>query len=208
MNRKIILFLAVLCGLSLTEGVYANTSSPEGYCPRPLQFYAGMVGGVERMNGRRSESLSEFNAGTGATVVTTYSDNLRMLENNATLSLLGGFLWKLLPLPIVIGPEFYFGRGNARSTVTDTLDVDPVSGNRRLYSTEFQRKFFYGGSFALVITFAKITLSLPRLESTAVNSLPKGTSHSIPFSPQLLSIGRKVLMAFCGELVLKRVLGL
>lgn len=141
MNCKIVFLLTALIGQSLTQGIYAHTRSSQDHCP-PMQFYAGIVGGIERMNGRRTDSLTENVA--GASTVSTYAQNLRMLENNATLTFLGGFLWKLPTLPVVMGPEFFFGRGNASSNVTDTR-LDPGGVNYRFYSTDFQRKFFYGG---------------------------------------------------------------
>jgi hypothetical protein len=100
-------------------------------------FMRVLWGGIDRMTGRRTEQLSEVAVG-----VTTYTDNKRILENNSTISVVGGFLWKFPPLPILMGPEVYFGRGNAMSSVTATTQ-DGV-GNR-YYSTDFQRKFFYGG---------------------------------------------------------------
>jgi hypothetical protein len=141
MNRKIILLLTALSGQFLTQSAYAYTDSSQKHCP-PLQFYAGMVGGIERMNGRRTDSLSETFG--GVPITSTYAENLRMLENNATLTFLGGFLWKLPTLPVLVGPEFFFGRGNATSNVTDTR-LNPAGANYRFYSTDVQRKFFYGG---------------------------------------------------------------
>jgi len=152
MNRRILLFVAIVCGQLVSKEVYAQASS-ESHCP-PIQFYAGMVGGIERMNGRRSEGLSETPLGVPPTVTTSYTTNLRMLENNGYLSFMGGFLWKLPPLPVLIGPEIYFGRGNTRSTITDTTHPDNL-GNQRLYSTEFARKFFYGGLIRIGVHFCQ-----------------------------------------------------
>jgi hypothetical protein len=153
MNRKIILLVAIMCGQLFIPEAYAETHSSESHCP-PIQFYAGMVGGIERMTGRRSEGLTETVGGVSTQF--SYTNNIRMLENNAYLSFMGGFLWKLPPLPILIGPELYFGRGNTRSTVTNTTTTNPaVPGQTRLYSTEFARKFFYGGLIRIGYHFCR-----------------------------------------------------
>jgi len=140
MNRKILLLLAVLVGLSSTGEAYVNPPS-EPACS-PVIFYAGMVGGIERMTGRRAESLTETIA--GVPTVTTYGVDQRMLENNGNLSFVGGFLFGPPAESMRIGPEFFFGRGNALSNVSDARQT-PDGLNNRFYSTDFQRKFFYGG---------------------------------------------------------------
>lgn len=99
----------------------------------PLIPYLGIVGGIERLSGRQSESF------TNAGATTVMSLNRRMLENNSTLSFVGGFLWKFPPLDILMGPEFFFGRGNAGSS----FFFNDTANNS--YSNNFQRKFFYGG---------------------------------------------------------------
>lgn len=152
MNRKIIFLVGLICIQMFSKNIFANSESTNHHCP-PLQFYAGMVGGIDRMNGRRSESLTETVAGTSR--ITSYTSNFRMLENNAYLSFMSGFLWKLPPLPILIGPEIYLGRGNTRSTITDASHVNPANGQKRLYVTEFARKFFYGGLIRIGYHFCR-----------------------------------------------------
>jgi hypothetical protein len=137
MNRKIIFLVAMVFGASM-KSTYAEDDIPhQTLIEKPVQFYTGLVGGIDRMTGRRTEQLSE------AAAITTYTNNMRMLENNSTISLVGGFLWKFPPLPILMGPEVYLGRGNAMSSFTAT--TQDALGNNRYYSTDFQRKFFYGG---------------------------------------------------------------
>jgi len=146
MDRKILLLVAMVCGFSMGKA-HANTNADadddtydaphQTLVERPLKYYVGLVGGIERMTGRRTEGLSE------AAASTVYADNKRILENNSTISAVGGFLWKFPPLPIWMGMEAYLGRGNALSSVTAT--TPDALGNNRYYSTDFQRKFFYGG---------------------------------------------------------------
>lgn len=137
MGRKIFLFVAIVCGLSMGAARADSDEPHQTLVERPLQFYAGLVGGIDRMMGRRTEGLSE------PALLTVFAGNKRMQENNSTISAVGGFWWKLPPLPVLLGPEVYFGRGNALSNVSaNSLDA---AGNSRLYSTDFQRKFFYGG---------------------------------------------------------------
>jgi hypothetical protein len=101
MNHKIIFLLVMVLG-AFVEKVCAEDYMPQQtLVERPTQFYAGLVGGIDRMTGRRTEQLSE------AAGLTTYTDNKRILENNSTISVVGGFLWKLPPLPILMGPEVY-----------------------------------------------------------------------------------------------------
>jgi len=164
MNRKILLLLAALVGLTFTGEAYANTSEEAyAYTPpesdiSPVVWYAGMVGGIERMTGRRSESLTETIA--NVPTVTTYGIDHRMLENNGNLSFVGGFLIGPYSESIRIGPEFFFGRGNALSNVSDTR-LDPAGAINRFYSTDFQRKFFYGGLVRIGYLFCeKYFLSL------------------------------------------------
>ena len=137
MNHKIIFLLVMVLGAFGEKVCAEEYMPPQTLAERPTQFYAGLVGGIDQMTGRRTEQLSE------AANLTTYTDNKRILENNSTMSVVGGFLWKFPPLPILMGPEVYFGRGNARSTVTAT--TQDALGNNRYYSTDFRRKFFYGG---------------------------------------------------------------
>ena len=146
MNRKISLLIAMMCVQGLMAEVRANTPQ------KPIQFYAGLSGGIERMNGRRTEGLTEIVG--GAPFQSIYTTNKRMLENNATVSFIAGFLWKFPPLPLLMGPEFYFGRGNALSNVTD-IRRDPAGVNNRFYSTDFQRKFFYGGLIRVGYQFCR-----------------------------------------------------
>jgi hypothetical protein len=147
MGRKLFLLVALLFG-QFIPNAFAETQSSDKGCP--THFYLGMAGGLERLNGRRSEGLSEIIA--GVTTVTSYTSNFRMLENNGYLSFVGGFLWKFPPLPIYIGPEVYLGRGNARSTVTDSNHVDNL-GNNRFYSTDYARKLFYGALMRIAYEF-------------------------------------------------------
>ncbi len=49
-----------------------------------------------------------------------------------------------------MGAEGYFGRGNALSSVRDTR---AAGANNRFYSTDFQRKFFYGGLLRVACEF-------------------------------------------------------
>ena len=157
MSRKIIfLFIAIwvggFSGAGLAESSSEESNSEESGCHRkPIEVYAGLVGGIERMNGRRTEAVS--NAG----VVTFFSTNKRMLENNSTVSFVAGFLGTMPEGPILIGPEFFFGRGNATSNVTQA----DVALNQ--YYTDFQRKFFFGGLIRAGYEFYKnylITLAL------------------------------------------------
>jgi hypothetical protein len=141
-SKGILLLAGLLCSLLPGKGE-ANTDSNSGERHETLQVYAGLVGGIERMSGRRTDSL----VNGGATTV--YALKKRMLENNATLSLVGGFLWKFPPLDILMGPEFFMGRGNATSNVSyaDSLN--------NYYSTDVQRKFFYGDLIRIGTDFCK-----------------------------------------------------
>jgi len=151
MFRKLYFILGIICAQILRSGVLADSSSSDH--SQPTKFYEGVIGGIERMTGRRSEGLIETVG--GARFTTSYSSSYRMLENNAYLSFVTGFLWKLPPLPLLIGPEFYFGRGNTRSTVTDTVQKDPNNGNYRLYSADYARKFFYGALLRVGYQFCR-----------------------------------------------------
>ncbi|MGV8949417.1 MAG: hypothetical protein ACOH2E_08710 [Candidatus Paracaedibacter sp.] len=167
MNRKIIFLVALVLGVSI-ESIRAGDDVPQPtLVERPVQFYAGLVGGIDRMTGRRTEQLSE------AAAITTYTNNMRMLENNSTISIVGGFLWKLPPLPILMGPEVYFGRGNATSSVTAT--TRDALGNNRYYSTDFQRKFFYGGLIRVGYLFCPDLLGILSLGIDRSQFLTKRT---------------------------------
>ena len=144
MNRTVSLIATLMLGHLCMSDVHAQTA----YQPalKGFQFYVGLSGSGEQMSGRRSESFNEENLllGSPARTQTVYTNNLRMLEKNAVVSLMTGFLWKIPTLPLLIGPEIYAGRGNALSAVKD-VRLDPfVGGENRLYSTDFQRKSFYG----------------------------------------------------------------
>ncbi len=112
MGCKTGLLVATVCGLGMgkayaevdtvsddTEYVYTDANAPHQthVGEKPTKFYVGLVGGIERMTGRRTEGLREP-AG-----LTIYQSNKRMLENKATISAVGGFLWKLPPPPSLDG---------------------------------------------------------------------------------------------------------
>ena len=155
MNRKLNLMVLILlvCPF-LTARASADSLSTESSSQVncPSIYYAGMVGGFERLTGRRTESLKETVA--GATVTTSYSLNRRILENSGTISFIGGMMWRLNPLPIYMGPEFYVGRGSALSSLVDTRP-DSTTTNSRVYSTDFQRKLFFGGQLRAGFFFCK-----------------------------------------------------
>lgn len=138
--KKITVMLGALCSQGLVGQAYADASS--GHHCKPVQFYAGLAGGIERLSGKRNESANE-DAGGGARITTIFTDGKSMNENNVAVSLLTGFLWKPSNHPIVLGPEIFFGRGNTTSTVNDDR-FDAASNAFRHYSTTLQRKLFYG----------------------------------------------------------------
>ena len=136
MNRKISLLITALFAQGLIENVHAKNSSPQN----AVQFYAGLSGGIEWMDGKRTDSLNEDIG--GARTITNYADNLNVRRDNAVISAIGGFMWKLPSVPLLIGPEIFFGRGNALSSVRDSR-LDPFN-ETRFYVADFQRKHFYG----------------------------------------------------------------
>jgi hypothetical protein len=170
MGHKILLLIAMMCGLSMGKARAEYDTPHQTLVERPVQFYAGLAGGIERMTGRRTESLSE------AARSTAYADNKRILENNSTVSAVGGFLWKFPPLPIWMGPEIYLGRGNALSSVTAT--TPDALGNNRYYSTDFQRKFFYGGLIRVAYFFCPDLLGSASLGIDRSQFLTKRTLNT------------------------------
>lgn len=151
MNRKFSFLALILLTQSLAGSAYAeaNAASPSPIL-NAFQFYLGATGGMERMSGKRSDSLNEADAG-GDRITTVYVDNRRMFENNPTLSAMTGVLWKIPSLPVLIGPELFLGRGATLSSVKDTrLDLVPET---RFYTTDFQRKLFYGALVRLGYQF-------------------------------------------------------
>ncbi|MBM3632126.1 MAG: hypothetical protein FJX03_00235 [Alphaproteobacteria bacterium] len=155
MNRKLNLLFLILLVCPLLTGKTSADSSSEGSSSQihcPSIYYVGMVGGIERLTGRRTEGLTETVA--GGKVTTSYSLNRRILENSGTVSFMGGMMWRLNPLPIYMGPEFYVGRGSALSSLVDTRP-DSTTTNSRVYSTDFQRKLFFGGQLRTGFFFCK-----------------------------------------------------
>lgn len=152
MSYKICLLTALFCVQGFVGSAHAETSPPR--VSKPVQFYLGVAGGVERMSGRRSESLNEESAAAaGVRVISVYSDNRRMTENNPSLSGMAGFVWKLPSVPVMMGPEVFLGRGTTLSSLKDTrLDTTPEN---RFYMTDFQRKTFYGALVRLGFQFCQ-----------------------------------------------------
>jgi hypothetical protein len=143
MGRKIYALAALMCGHAMVGEAYAVPVNPN-----PIQFYAGLAGGMEQMTGRRSESLDEEDLNNPpARIQTIYNQNLRMSQANPAVSLMGGFLWNMPAQPLVLGPEIYFGRGSTLHSVKD-YRPDPFGalglGDTRSYTADFQRRYFFG----------------------------------------------------------------
>ncbi|MBX9804964.1 MAG: hypothetical protein K2Y18_04320 [Alphaproteobacteria bacterium] len=164
MNRKIFFLLMMIASLGLIGNASANSWQDNTYCSKPIFFYVGMSGGVERLMGRRTEVLSEGAVRTG------YTTGKGILENNGVVSAIGGFLWKFPPLPVLMGIEGYIGRGNSLSSVID-IRADLGGVNNRYYSTDILRKVFYGGLVRIGYLFCQdnflyVSLGLDRSQFT------------------------------------------
>src|SRR5690606_22832850 len=106
MKYRHYLLAAIISGVN---GVNAAPTSSQ----ISTQFYLGLSGGAERMTGKRSESFTEDDPLSNRIKIIDQTQS--MSTNNAMTSLLAGFSWKLSNLPVLLGPEIYFGRGNTSS---------------------------------------------------------------------------------------------
>ena len=159
MGRKLSLISALLCSSLISHNACAETPPSS----KPFQFYGGVSLGVERMEGSRSESVSEDNAnlGNNTYITTTYSNNKTMKGNNAVVSALAGFLSKISTTSFYIGPELYVGRGNTKDSLNNThAGIQPTLGGgyNVYYSTSIQRKYFYGALIRLGYKFCNTYL--------------------------------------------------
>lgn len=142
MLRKISLLTLALCSQTVAD-TFDFDSTPSR---TPVQFYAGLSGGFERMTGRRTDSIREDSPLAAGTFITTVFADKGMNETNVETSLVGGILWQFPQSSIVLGPEIYIGRGNTQSNIKDDRpDLNIGVGNSfRHYSTTLHRKI-YGG---------------------------------------------------------------
>lgn len=142
MLRKISLLTLALCSQTLANSFDYDS----GHSSNTMQFYAGLSGGLERMTGRRADSITEDSPLAAGTFVTTVFANKGMNETNVATSLVSGFLWQFPQSSILLGPEIYIGRGNTISTIQDERpDLNIGGGNSfRHYSTILQRKIYTG----------------------------------------------------------------
>ncbi|MGV8949415.1 MAG: hypothetical protein ACOH2E_08700 [Candidatus Paracaedibacter sp.] len=134
MNRKISLIMA-MGYLGMAGEAYANFQSP-----KPVQFYAGLSGGIQHMSGKRNESV--FNAGNDTTSI--FSKGSPLSTNNAHYSLFGGFSWNAPNVPIFIGPEIYIGRGHTEKEHR-AFEIDPGTNLSRTIQTRIKQSNFLGG---------------------------------------------------------------
>ncbi len=147
MKRKISLLLATVWAQGLMGDAYAHTPA-QSYAPshKPVQFYAGLSGGVERMTSRQNQSVS-YPAGVGLGVPSdiTFLSNRSQSSKNGYYSAFGGMTWNIPDTSLFLGPEIYVGRSNTqienRITVPD--DVNLVN---RVMQTSISASNFIGGS--------------------------------------------------------------
>lgn len=150
MKLRISILVAAFCLQGLEHEAHAGPTSSAN----SVQFYLGFAGGLEHMSGKRSESLDEEDPDNSpASIITIYTKNRSMKDDNITLSAMAGFLWQVSNLPIMIGPELYVGRGSTISSFNDTRK-DTANLNR-FYKTDFQRKAFWGGLARVGYNFYK-----------------------------------------------------
>lgn len=131
MNRKITLLVTTVF-LSTTGGAFANASSGTSTASgtKPVQFYAGLSGGIDWMGGKRSEQIL-----TGAGTNLSFSSNSSLSSNGISAKGIGGFLWTIPTTFFVLSPEAYFGRGNTDITLQASA-VDPaIPTDKGLQST-------------------------------------------------------------------------
>lgn len=137
MNRNFFRIIAVGC-LSMIGEAHANPQ-----LSKPVQFYAGLSGGIQHMSGKRNESV--FNAPNSTITFADGISSSSLSSNNGHYSLFGGFSMTIPNVPIFIGPEISIGRGNTQNEHAESV-IDEATGLRRAMQTQIRQLNFLGGS--------------------------------------------------------------
>ncbi|MBX9804381.1 MAG: hypothetical protein K2Y18_01360 [Alphaproteobacteria bacterium] len=138
MNRKLSLIVAALCGYGMVETAQATP------CPKLVEFYAGVSGGIEQLSGFHSDSFA-VNAAPEENRVFADKSSFPSSNKGTVITGMTGILWNIPTLPFYLAPEIYIGKGDRESTFrVNYVDNFPVPADNRTYSSLLQRKSFYG----------------------------------------------------------------
>lgn len=116
-----------------------------------FHVYAGLMGGWERLSGRRTEVVT-----TSGLTDLFMSNHLKMKQNNINAY---GFVGVSIPIikrsmTVTLSPEFYAGQGYGSATIRDQKN-DPAlgAGFDVRYRGDFRRTSSYGGVLKLGLEF-------------------------------------------------------
>ena len=135
MNRKIFLLLAALMTQTLNSEASARPPL------KPVEVYAGLSGGFNWINGRRTDSVFVPEAIPPETLYFTNGLNFR--ESNAQYSLFGGVSVSIPQTRIIIGPEIHVGRSHGEQEVHDFI-LDAPTGTSRTLSSSLSPTTYLG----------------------------------------------------------------
>jgi hypothetical protein len=94
---------------------------------KPVQFYAGISGGINWSKGRRTDSVFDPLAVPPETL---YFSNKNFHETNGQYSAFGGVSFSFPETRVIFGPEFYIGRSHGEQTIRETI-LEPLTGTSR-----------------------------------------------------------------------------
>ena len=148
--------MGVMLASMVLSSLFLNDCRAERASAAPVKtvgssfhVYAGLMGGWERLAGRRTEIVT-----TAALTTLAMSDNFTMKQNNINAY---GFFGKSIPLikrsmTLTLSPEIYAGQGYGSATLRDQKD-DVILGAPSKYRGDFRRTSSYGMVLKLGLEF-------------------------------------------------------
>ena len=126
MTRKLSLTVAAFLGT-----VFITNASAHGSNHKPIQFYAGLSGGLELLRGDHSDNLVAPAAVVAESRTFASNQSFPSSANGVAVTAMSGILFKVPNSPIAIGPEIYLGQGNKTSTFRVAY-FEPNAGEDRV----------------------------------------------------------------------------